>query len=109
KNVIPPLPRAWLVQKHVHRMASPAHLLHGLPVSFGRACVSSRRGRNRCGKQRDRERASDRGNHFVFAATVRLASLASTALGMPSPNWLTVRISLPLENSISSSFSLCIC
>ena len=32
----------------------------------------------------------------MFAASARPASLACTALGMPSPNWLTVRMQLPV-------------
>src|SRR5262249_45419369 len=45
-------------------------------------------------------------SHF-FEVNARPASLACTALGMPSPNWLTVRTSLPLEHDISTYFSLC--
>jgi hypothetical protein len=43
--------------------------------------------------------------HFALAIGVQADSPVCTALGRPCPNWLAVRVSFPLENTISRYFS----
>src|SRR5215469_14943493 len=87
-------------------MAPPAHHLYCRQVRIGirRPRLQRPNGNARCSH---RERPMSE-SHFLFAVSAYLASLDWTALGMPSPNWLTVRISFPLEKAISRNFSLCI-
>src|SRR5258708_40061389 len=82
-------------------MTMPAHRLHGFHIRIRiRRCHGHDIGCDHC-----QQPTSE--SHFLFAASERPASLASTALGMPSTNWLTVCTNFPFEKVISRNFSLC--